>query len=89
MSAQEIWKRKYNDFFEMATESQKNLARNDMYDARREAALERKLEAAQRTIEAQAQRIAELESESSEAWPNPWILSHEESERLARQMRSR
>lgn len=44
-------------FFEMATESQKNLARNDMYDARREAALERKLEAAQ------AQRIDELEQD--------------------------
>lgn len=64
MSAQETWKSFYFDYklaLKYATGSQQDW-RMDMWRVRREAALERKLEAAQRTIETQEQRIGKLES---------------------------
>ena len=59
MSAQEKWKPAYWRWLELGTD----LALSTMQRYRREAALERKLDAAQRTIEAQAWRIAELEAQ--------------------------
>lgn len=64
MNARERWKVLYSDY-KLAKKYSTGAAddwRMDMWLCRREAALERKLEAAQRTIEAQAQRIAELDA---------------------------
>lgn len=59
MNAQEKWKLNYINFcrsilFKIGS---KDDWRMDMWNCRREAALERKLEAAQRTIEAQASEL--------------------------------
>lgn len=60
--AQRAWKVDYSIFSGFRTNKARRNARIRMRKVRREAALERKLAAAQRTIEAQAKRIAELES---------------------------
>jgi len=57
MSAQEKWKIAYWRWLELGAD----ISFSTMQRYRREAALERKLDAAQRTIEAQALRIEELE----------------------------
>lgn len=60
--AQAQWKAYYNDYLYQITEGiEAQLhTRRLMFEYRREAALERKLAAAERTIQAQAERIAEL-----------------------------
>lgn len=62
MSAQTRWKHYYRQIIEgLIVPKYIPVQRDDMRDIRREAALERKLEAAERTIEAQKRRIESLQ----------------------------
>lgn len=67
MNAQEKWKQKYSDLFEVGTIKEFNLIRNLMYDIRREAALERKLEAAEARAADLQTRLVAMHSEYDQA----------------------
>lgn len=63
--AQRAWRVDFRIFAGLSTNKARRTARIRMRQIRREAALERKLEAAQRTIEAQAKQIWELQEQTT------------------------
>lgn len=98
MNAQETWLswyyKWYNSKHRGLTKKTIQSRRIEMYRYRREAALERKLEAAQRRIEylEADRRLAQQQAadrEELESWPNPFLLSGDELDRAERQLRSR